>query len=187
MSEERLRVHSPITTSDLSVGESVAVSGICLTAALINSESEFFEFDISPETFSRTTLGSLLDGGKVNLELAMAMGERFGGHLLQGHIDAIGKLLRIEPQGEARLFTFDVNPQYDSWIVEKGSIAIDGISLTPFNIQNGQFDVAVIPHTYDCTTLKGMKVGAKVNVEFDILAKYVQKQLRGEDHESKHD
>lgn len=187
ISDERLRVYSPVTTSELSIGESIAVNGICLTASLIDSEAGYFECDISPETRQRTTLGEMRDGQRVNLELSMAVGERFGGHLLQGHVDSVAELVSVIPQSKSHLFTFRVDPQYDIWIVEKGSLALDGISLTPFNLKQGQFEVAIIPHTYECTTLQFLEGGDRVNVEFDILAKYVQKQLRGEKYEFEYD
>ncbi|MCR4404522.1 MAG: riboflavin synthase [Candidatus Acetothermia bacterium] len=156
-------------------GGSIAVNGACLTASEV--EDGRFAADLSPETLKRTNLGALRAGEKVNLELPLAAGDRFAGHLVLGHIDAVGKIVAIAPQGESYLFSFAVEPRFDHLLVEKGSVAVDGISLTAFNIREGRFEVAIIPHTYRMTNLKYRRPGDLVNVEFDILGKYVAKLM----------
>ena len=169
----------PDILQDLKVGGSIAVSGVCLTATSVDRDRQLFTADLSPETRRRTTLGALQEGDFVNLELPLRPMDRLSGHFVQGHIDTVGEVLAIEPQADGNfLFTFRVDPQYDPLIVEKGSIAIDGISLTPFHVRQGRFEVAVVPHTFRVTALRVLRPGAKVNVEFDILAKYVAKQLQ---------
>ncbi len=173
-----LAVYAPSLAGELAVGGSVAVNGVCLTAVAVDPGAGTFRADLSPETLRRTALGDLQEGDRVNLELPLRAGEFLGGHWVQGHVDTVGEVVAVEPQPDGSyLFTFQVDLQYDPWIVEKGSIAVDGISLTPFDVREGRFSVAVIPHTYHHTTLKSRGPGARVNVEFDILAKYVAKQL----------
>ena len=157
----------------------MAVSGACLTAISVDPVSGVFETELSSETLRRTKLGSLRLGDPVNLELPLKLSDRLGGHLVQGHIDTVGEVVSIEPQGEFCAYTFQVDPQYGVLLVEKGAIAIDGVSLTPFHIAEGRFEVAVIPHTLRVTTLQGLRPGDKVNVEFDLIAKYATRQLEG--------
>lgn len=159
------------------VGESIAVNGVCLTASEVGDG--WFAADLSPETLARTNLGSLRPGARVNLELPLPAGGRFAGHLVLGHIDTVGEVVAIRPEGESYRFTFAVAPGFDHLLVEKGSVAVDGISLTAFNIREGQFDVAVIPHTYRVTNLQDRRPGDPVNIEFDILGKYVAKLMKG--------
>jgi riboflavin synthase len=168
----------PAIMEELRIGGSVAVSGVCLTAVAVDRTRGAFAADLSPETLARTTLGGLRPGGRVNLELPLRPTDRLGGHFVQGHIDTVGRIIAIEPHGEAHLFTFRVDPRYDGLLVEKGSVAIDGMSLTPFEVQKGRFHVAIVPHTLQSTTLQDLRPGDRVNVEFDLLAKYVAKHLR---------
>ena len=179
--QTRLLIFAKPLAAQVAIGESVAVSGACLTVVAVDPLNNVMEFDLSPETSMRTTLGRLHKADRVNLERALAAGERLSGHLMQGHVDTTGEVVDIRSQGGSHLFIFCVNQHYDAWLVEKGSVAIDGISLTPFQISNGQFEVAVVSHTFANTTLQYRKMGDKVNIEFDILAKYVQKQLRKEE------
>lgn len=158
------------------VGGSIAVNGICLTASEVADGC--FAADLSPETLKRTNLGALRTGEKVNLELPLAAAGRFDGHLVLGHIDAVGEVVSIFPQGASHAFTFKVAPEFDHLLVEKGSVAVDGISLTAFNIHEGEFTVAIVPYTYDKTNLQYRRPGDRVNVEFDILGKYVEKLLK---------
>ncbi|HIC95513.1 TPA: riboflavin synthase [Candidatus Bipolaricaulota bacterium] len=160
------------------VGGSIAVNGVCLTASEVEVEDGRFAADLSPETLERTNLGTLRVGEKVNLELPLAAGERFAGHLVLGHVDTVGEIISIEQQGDFYRFTFAVPSEFDHLLVEKGSVAVDGISLTAFNIREGRFEVAIIPHTYKRTNLQFRRPGDRVNVEFDILGKYVAKLLR---------
>jgi riboflavin synthase len=157
-------------------GGSIAVNGVCLTAVEILQGR--FTADLSPETLKRTNLGLLRPGDKVNLELPLAADGRLDGHLVLGHIDTVGEVTSIGRRGDFHLFSFAVEPQFDRLLVEKGSVAVDGISLTAFNIRGGCFDVAVIPHTYEVTNLRYRRPGDRVNVEFDILGKYVLKLLK---------
>lgn len=155
-------------------GESVAVSGVCLTSLL---NGAVFCAAISAETLSRSCLGSLRPGHCVNLERAVRASSRLSGHLVQGHVDAVGRVTAIQKLGAGRLFTFSFPRRLARYIVEKGSVAIDGISLTAFHCRNDRFDVAVIPHTLDSTTLSSRKPGDRVNLEVDVLAKYVERLL----------
>jgi len=164
--------------SELTVGASIAVSGVCLTAISVDRARAEFEVELSPETLRRTTLGSLQPGDRVNLERPLRLSEPLGGHLVQGHVDTVGEVVSVVPQGEFQLFTFRVDRRFDGLLVEKGCVAIDGVSLTPFHIEEGRFEVAVIPHTLRVTTLRSLRQGDKVNIEFDLLAKYVMRQLK---------
>jgi len=157
-------------------GGSIAVNGACLTAVEVSPRD--FTTDLSPETLKRTNLGLLRPTDKVNLELPLAASGRFDGHLVLGHIDTVGEIISIRRQGDSHRFSFAVPPQFDRFLVEKGSVALDGISLTVFNIKGGRFDAAVIPHTYEVTNLKSRRPKDRVNVEFDILGKYVAKLLK---------
>ncbi len=156
------------------LGESVAVNGCCLT--LISAEP-FLRFELSEETLARTTLGALQAGTAVNLERAMRAQGRFGGHLVQGHVDGLGKLLDVAQESGGRRFRFEIDARHAASLIDKGSIAIDGISLTVVSPQAGIFDVAAIPHTLAHTTLGTLRAGTTVNVEFDLVGKYVQKAL----------
>ena len=169
-----LQVERPATFSDIAVGESIAVSGVCLTALPGPGP---LRFDVSPETLRRSTLGSYERGDLVNLERALAVGERFGGHLVSGHVDATTPVVRVSRDGDFWTFTFAVPASLARYVVEKGSIALDGISLTIAALREGELDVAVIPHTFQNTTLGGRKAGDLVNVEVDVLGKYVERIL----------
>jgi len=175
-----LVIRAPQVAEELEPGGSVAVSGVCLTAASVDRAGGQFKVELSPETLRRTTLDTLKAGDRVNLELPLRPGDRLGGHLVLGHVDTIGEVLAVEPEGEFRLFRFRVDPRFDPLLVEKGSVAIDGISLTPFHVTKGRFEVAVVPKTWQSTTLKERRPGDRVNVEFDPLAKYVAKQLQAQ-------
>jgi riboflavin synthase len=146
------------------VGESLAVSGCCLTVVAASRE---LEFDLSEETLRRTNLGSLAPGSRVNLERAMRPTDRFGGHFVQGHVDTVGTL-----NARNGLFSFQVEEEWRPYLVDKGSVAIDGVSLTVVQPEGGRFSAALIPQTLAVATLGDMRPGAKVNVEFDLLAKY---------------
>lgn len=152
------------------IGESVAVNGSCLT--VVSSEGGL-TFDLSPETLARTSLEDLKVGDPVNIERAMKASDRFGGHIVQGHVDTVGLLVAID-NGE---FTFQIPPEGDRYLIDKGSITLDGISLTVIEPQEGLFKVAVIPHTLAATNLGSRSPGDRVNVEYDVLAKHVEKLL----------
>lgn len=157
------------------IGDSIAVNGVCLTVTKLLSDG--FTADVMPETLRRTNLGMLNIGSKVNLERAMAADGRFGGHIVSGHIDGTGTIAKMQREENAVLVTIDANKEILALIVEKGSIAIDGISLTVANLNSDCFTVSIIPHTGSETTLLNKKPGDKVNLENDVVGKYVQRLL----------
>jgi riboflavin synthase len=160
----------------LALGESIAVSGACLTVT--GRAGRGFTVDVSPETLRRTTLGSFAPGTIVNLERAMQLGDRLGGHIVQGHVDGVGTLEQIKPDRQWILYRFRAPAAVKPYLVEKGSIAIDGVSLTVFSCRDGAFSVALIPHTLARTTLDERQVGDRVNVEADVLMKLVASVVR---------
>jgi riboflavin synthase len=159
-------------------GESIAVNGVCLTAKQITGET--FAADLSPETLDRSSLRSLTAGSRVNLERAMMPTSRFGGHIVQGHVDGVGKLVALDPLPDGNYWlSVDIPAALERYVVSKGSITLDGISLTVARLDGLRVGVAVIPHTYENTNICGLSPGAPVNVECDVLAKYVEKLLSG--------
>jgi riboflavin synthase len=167
----RLEIAAPETSPSLVVGDSVLVSGACLTATAVSNGS--FSVTAVPETLSRTTLGRLEVGGEVNLEPALQAGDALGGHFVQGHVDAVG---RVASSGDARVWV-EAAPEVLRYCVEKGSITVDGVSLTIAGLRNDAFEVALIPHTLEVTTLGALEPGDEVNLEVDVLAKYVEKLI----------
>ena len=159
-------------------GDSIAVNGVCLTVTSLTATS--FSVDIMPETLRRTNLGALRGGDKVNLERAMAADGRFGGHFVQGHVDGTGKVSGVRREGEALLLTFESTKEIMKYIVEKGFIAVDGASLTVVECNPTSFSVSLVGITQKATTFGGRKAGDVVNLEVDIIAKYVEKLNRGE-------
>ncbi len=157
------------------LGESVSVSGCCLTV-VGDRDSKLF-FNLSEETIAKTTLGVLAVGAPLNLERAVRPTDRMGGHIVQGHVDGLGAVLGIKPEGESRVFRFEVPSGYDRYLIGKGSVAVDGISLTTVNPSAGAFSSHVVPHTLEHTNLSSLKEGDSVNLEFDLLAKYIEKML----------
>jgi len=170
----RLHVELPLTT-DLVAGESVAINGVCLTA--LNGSTSTFVADLSTETINRTSLQQLTTGSRVNIERALRLGDRLGGHLVQGHVDATGRVLSIEEEGAFRVFRWSVAEEHAELLVDKGSIAVDGISLTVVTPSNSSFGAALIPETLLRTNLGESKVGDLVNLEFDMMAKYAQRLI----------
>ena len=160
-------------------GESIAVSGACLTA--YNIKKNRFSADVSPESLSRTTLGDLQAGKMVNLERALQLSDRLGGHIVSGHVDCVGALVDLQKKGDFTVLNFSVPRENDRYIVEKGSITLDGISLTVNQCAQGRFSVSIIPHTLQVTTLGQLRPGGKVNIEVDIIGKYVEKLLAEKD------
>jgi riboflavin synthase len=173
--EARITVASELVQHGLKVGESVSVNGVCLTAVEVGGDG--FTADISEESLDRSTLGKLRRGTPVNLERALSLGARMGGHIVQGHVDGTGRVEAIREIGDGRVYTFSAPPQVREYLVEKGSIAVDGISLTISELHEDGFKVAAIPLTVEETNLKGIAVGEAVNLEVDILAKYVSSYL----------
>jgi riboflavin synthase len=171
-----LSVRCAAILSDLATGGSVAVSGVCLTAVDIRSDG--FSADLAPETLERTSLGDLSPGSLVNLERPVSLQTRLGGHFVQGHVDGTGTLEALREIGDGnRELLVRVPPVLDRFLVYKGSVAIDGISLTVASIEGGILRVAIIPHTFAVTSLSTHKPGDRLNIECDILAKYVDKLL----------
>jgi riboflavin synthase len=160
---------------DAKIGDSIAINGTCLTISRF--QGGVAEFEVSGETVSRTTLKNLKTGVMVNIERAMSVGERFGGHFVQGHIDAAGKIKKIERRGEFWHFVLESPKEIKDYLIPKGSIAIDGISLTIAEVGDNSFSVAIIPTTFDGTIMKYYKAGDAVNIETDILCRIVRTQL----------
>lgn len=181
VSIKRTSVDSQVTISaekifsDLKLGDSVAVNGVCLTASEISKNT--FKADIMNETFLRSSLDSLSKGSHVNLERAMAANGRFGGHIVAGHIDGTGIISDIKKDDNAAWYTVNANSSVLKYIIEKGSVAIDGISLTVAKVTDDSFSVSIIPHTISETILSEKSVGDKVNIENDMIGKYVEKFL----------
>ena len=172
----RLKVKCTKVTEDVKIGDSVAVNGVCLTATEVGKN--YLTFDVSYETLKRSSLSLIRPGEAVNLERALKVGDRLGGHILQGHVDATTKITKIEREGDGFRFYFKIPRGFEHLLVEKGSVGIDGISLTVAELFKELFSVAVIPHTYENTNLKFKRAGDVVNVEFDILGKYVERMLK---------
>jgi len=172
----QLRIaHSAALGKRLEVGASLAVAGVCLT--LVESSARRATVELSPETLSRTRLGALRSGGEVNLEPALRMGDPLGGHWVQGHVDGMLRLLARRNAKDHSRFTFEIPRAFDAWIVEKGSVSLDGVSLTVASRAARSFDVALIPHTLEVTTLGAARRGDRLHFEADVLAKYVAQAL----------
>jgi riboflavin synthase len=171
----RLRVVAPVTASLTAAGDSVSVSGVCLTA--VDVEGGVLAFDAVPETLRRSSLSRLTEGGSVNVEPAVRAGEPLGGHLVQGHVDGIGRVLRLEPEGDGARLTVAVPQELLRYIVEKGSITVEGVSLTIAALAPDSFEIALVPHTLQATTLGSLARDDEVNLEVDVLAKYVERLL----------
>lgn len=169
------RLEADFDLADPQEGESIAVNGVCLTARNITGNG--FLVDVSPETLSRTGLGSLQTGSLVNLERALRLSDRLGGHLVSGHVDDLGRVEERKAVGDFTLFTFSLSPALAKYVIEKGSIAINGVSLTVNSCAGRRFMVSIIPHTLAVTTLGRLKTGDMVNIEVDIIGKYVEKLL----------
>ena len=175
----RLAVESRAVSDSLHTGDSVAVNGVCLT--VVDLPVDAFVADVMPETERRTTLGSLRPGDAVNLEASLALGDPIGGHLVAGHVDAVGTITMLRDDGNARWATIDGGPELASLIAEKGCVAVDGISLTVVDALPASFTVSLIPHTLAHTTARSWSAGSRVNIEADLVARYVQRALAGRD------
>lgn len=173
----RLLIRAGVVSEGAMLGDSIAVNGCCLT--VVEIASDWLAFDAGTETLSRTNLGRLVAGSFVNLERSLRVGDRLGGHYVTGHIDATGALDERIDEGEWSKFWFRVPAALTRQMVSKGSIAIDGVSLTLVDVEAERFSVALIPHTLSVTTLGALQIGDPVNLETDLLAKYVEKQLAG--------
>lgn len=172
-----------IDTGELVLGESVAVNGVCLT--VVSAGNGGFSVDASHETLSRTNLSGLRAGSGVNLERSLRVGDRMGGHIVTGHVDGVGTVQSITPVGESRVFSFSIPAGLAKYVVEKGSVAVDGVSLTVNSVKGTEFSVNIIPYTLRETTFSEFRRGREVNIECDIIGKYVEKMLSGGDTSSK--
>ncbi|MGZ4122382.1 MAG: riboflavin synthase [Tumebacillaceae bacterium] len=170
-----LTIRSKMILEDVQLGDSIAVNGICLTVTHFDAST--FTVDVVPETMRRTTLHELGSGSPVNLERAMAMGKRFGGHIVSGHIDGVGRIVSIVDEDIAKVVRIAAPDHVLRYMVEKGSITIDGISLTVMDVDSESFRVSIIPHTWQITALLHRRVGSQVNLECDIIGKYVERLL----------
>jgi riboflavin synthase len=170
-----LIVAEPTLAPLLTIGESIAVNGVCLT--VVARERDGFHFQVGPETLRCTDLGELVPGERVNLERALAAGDRLGGHIVQGHVDGIGRIARRQAQGDWEMVWIDCPAELARQMVPKGSVAVDGVSLTLVEVTAGAFSVALIPHTLQATSLGFKQPPATVNLETDLFAKYVWKCL----------
>ncbi|MEU4240470.1 riboflavin synthase [Actinoplanes sp. NPDC026619] len=170
-----IAVRGPLVTTDAKHGDSIAVNGVCLT--VIDNEDGVFTADVMGETLRRSSLGALQVGSNVNLERAAALGDRLGGHLVQGHVDGVGKLLSREPADQWEVLRFALPAAISRYVVEKGSITVDGVSLTVMAVDDETFSVGLIPTTLKLTVLGSKAVGDPVNLEVDVIAKYVEKML----------
>jgi len=168
----RLRIATRLG-AEIAAGDSVAVGGVCLTAAAADAEG--FEADAMNETLAVTALGALEEGSRVNLELALQASERLGGHIVQGHVDGVGEVAAVEPDGFAKRLRVSVDPGLMRYVVERGSVALDGVSLTVAALGEGWLEVSLIPETLERTSLGEAAPGRKLNVECDIVAKYVER------------
>ncbi|MCI0455942.1 MAG: riboflavin synthase [Gemmataceae bacterium] len=171
-----LHISEPVIAPQLSLGESVATNGTCLT--VVGVEGDTFRFQAGPETLSRTNLGELQPGDRVNLERSLRLGDRLGGHLVQGHVDGLGRIARRSRQGDWEEVWFSCPAELAAQMVSKGSVAVDGVSLTVVDVTSDGFSVALIPHTLAVTTLGFKEAGSTVNLEIDLFAKYVWKYLQ---------
>lgn len=161
----------------MDTGDSIAIDGACMT--VVEYTDTTFKVQVSPESVERTTLGSLKPGDAVNLERAMAAGDRFGGHFVQGHVDGVGRIERVQNQGEFSVWTFQAPAEVARYLVPKGSVTVDGISLTVVDPKGDSFDVAVIPETLQKTKLQSKQAGDAVNMEADLLGKHIYHYVKG--------
>ena len=172
----KLRVHAAQVLSDMKIGSSIAVNGVCLTAVACGDGH--FSVELVRETLNRTSLGNMAAGSIVNLERPMPANGRFDGHIVQGHVDGVGRIANFRCDGDIRILDIELPAGTSRYIVEKGSITVDGISLTVAGVQGSVFTVAIIPHTFENTNLRQARSGDRVNLEFDVIAKYVEKMIR---------
>jgi riboflavin synthase len=171
----RIEVKAPLA-AELTDGDSVLVNGVCLTAVDVGTDG--FQADLSPETLRRSALGDLESGGRVNLELPLRVQDRLGGHIVQGHVDAVAEVRSVSRDGDGVDLWLSVPEELLRYVVDKGSVAVDGVSLTVAGVDSGGFGVSLIPEALDRTTLKDAAPGRRVNLEVDVIAKYVEKLVR---------
>jgi len=172
----RLSIQASFDLEGFQTGESVAVDGVCLT--VVSWQARAFTVDVSQETLSRSTLGQRSVGDEVNLERALRLGDRLGGHLVNGHVDGKARVMARKQRGDSLVFTFEVVAELGRYIIEKGSVAVNGVSLTVNRCDEQSFDVNIVPHTARVTTIGSLRVGDEVNIEVDIIGKYVERFVR---------
>jgi len=172
----RLEIYAPDFGRDMAIGDSVAVDGVCLT--IVKFLRGAFLVDVSDETVVRSTIADLRASDKVNLERALRLSDRLGGHIVTGHVDAVGTIAMRQAAGNAVQYRFTAPPEVRQYVIEKGSIAVDGVSLTVARVFDDGFGVVIVPHTEQSTTLPDKPIGAKVNLEADMFAKYVERYVR---------
>lgn len=175
----RLAVKVKLVLDDMKIGDSLAVNGVCLTVE--SFENSIVKLTMMPETLKTTTLGQLSSGDKVNLERAMLMNGRLGGHIVSGHVDGIGKLIRIGGTGEVKVLFFSMPTHLSKYIAHKGSITVSGVSLTVIDAENDFFSVSLVRHTLSATILNDLKIGNDVNIEIDVLARYIERLFEKND------
>ncbi|MEA1891018.1 MAG: riboflavin synthase [Pseudomonadota bacterium] len=176
-SDARISINTGgLDLSDSKIGDSIAVNGVCLTAVSLTAET--FEADVSAESLSRTSLGQLSVDSPVNLELAMRPDTRFGGHIVSGHVDGLGKILDVRPAGESIILRVQLPDELACYVAQKGSVTIDGVSLTVNAVRNNEFEVNIVPHTQQETIISHYKQGSHVNIEVDIIARYIERMLQ---------
>jgi riboflavin synthase len=178
----RIHIETDMDLSDLNIGDSVAVDGACLTATVVEASKGEFAADVSPESLNVTTLGALKLGAGVNLEKALRLDSRLGGHLVSGHVDCVGRIVEKRPSGNGFVMGFQADT--GRYLIEKGSVALDGVSLTVNKVVGARFHVMIIPHTAGLTGLTDKGIGDRVNVEFDMIGKYVEKFVSSKAGES---
>ena len=176
----RISIHAPNTAKELKTGNSVAVSGVCLTALDIKPDS--FCADLAAETWNRTSLSRITEGAQINLELPLKADGRLGGHMVQGHVDGVARFVALEPIANADDFWLhvDIPEELEKYVVFKGSISVEGISLTVAKLENNRCTIAIIPHTVESTNLGSLEPGDPLNLEADLIAKYVEKMMKGD-------
>lgn len=176
----RLTIESAdLPFSEFELGESIAVNGVCLTAVALRDDG--FDTDVSMETLDVTALGGLGEGAEVNLEPSLALGERLGGHLVSGHVDCIGHVTSVKPDARSLRIRVEIPEEYARYVARKGSVTVDGVSLTVNEVSKNSFEVNIIPHTAEATIMGSYKVGTGVNIEVDLLARYLERLLSKDD------
>lgn len=176
-------IESSLDTNELALGDSVMVDGYCQT--VVRKEGKRFFVEVSPETLSRTTAADLKVGSRVNLERALRLSDRLGGHLVSGHVDCVGQVVSARMQGDFWVLTIRLPKELTRYVIQKGSITVDGISLTVNKVNQDRVELGIIPHTMDNTVLKDRKAGGRVNIEVDLVGKYIEKLLFGQEDPGK--
>ncbi|MEO5373274.1 MAG: riboflavin synthase [Alphaproteobacteria bacterium] len=176
--ETRIEFNTTYDTGSVDIGASIACCGCCLT--VIDKGTEWFAMQVSAETLSKTTLGSWREGTAVNFERAMRLGDELGGHIVSGHVDGVATVVSVVPDGDSKRFTFESPPELRQFVAPKGSVALDGVSLTVNEVDGARFGINIIPHTQTATTLGALGPGDHVNMEIDMLARYVARLLQKE-------